>query len=332
MTTSMPTPVPTPTRQHSSDETERTERGLGPELTEAEAVEWDEELDIYDANEVTIWEIVYQTISPTMLIQIRDAATAHQLWMKLSAIHENKGFDDSIQPLKNAIWAVQLPNPDTCLTSGMVISTIYNEYDWHSSEQEVDKVQSNAALGAEMRGRNKGKSGFSGRKGSKPKPKSDKHCSNCDKEGHIYEDCWAPGGPREDKAPYKCCQQQKGKTIATASTKVKLTSKKTALAITAPLLHEEPEAAAAAQTRKLYYGIILDSGASIHMCPDSIGPGDVELSLPMGNGKSTEVMLKNALYTPGTAYSMISVPMLDAKGFKTVTEDGLCTLYMPRPR
>ena len=35
------------------------------------------------------------------------------------------------------------------------------------------------------------------KKGKKNKGESDKHCENCDKSGHVKDDCWAPGGGKE---------------------------------------------------------------------------------------------------------------------------------------
>ncbi|KZT54930.1 hypothetical protein CALCODRAFT_437907, partial [Calocera cornea HHB12733] len=58
-------------------------------MEQDEADKLEEAWEKYRAKEASIREIVYMTISPTTLIQVKDAPTAHELWVQLSAMHEN---------------------------------------------------------------------------------------------------------------------------------------------------------------------------------------------------------------------------------------------------
>ena len=53
------------------------------------------------------------------------------------------------------------------------------------------------------------------------KGKLDKHCKNCDKSGHIKDDCWSPGGRKEGQGPKqtkKGSKEQKKDQLAVKAT------------------------------------------------------------------------------------------------------------------
>jgi hypothetical protein len=102
-------------------------------------------------------------------------------------------------------------------------------------------------------------------------------------------------------------------------------------------------------------GAIVDSGVTSHFCPDrgkflnyvtiepqpihtadgttinTIGKGDVRLDLPLGN-KQTTVTLKNALYVPKMAFTLISTNQIAAAGLAIHFEDKMCKILSPGPK
>jgi len=102
-------------------------------------------------------------------------------------------------------------------------------------------------------------------------------------------------------------------------------------------------------------GAIIDSGATSHFCPDcdkfmnfvvielqaihtadgttinAVGRGDVKLELPLGNKRMT-VTLKNALYVPKMAFTLISTNWIAAAGLAIHFEDKMCKILSPAPK
>jgi hypothetical protein len=129
-------------------------------------------------------------------------------------------------------------------------------------------------------------------------------------------DCWAKGGGKEGQRPTGQGQRNGSKTAAN-----------TATAAPAP----SPDNYAFATFIQVGRGgTIIDSGVTSHFCPDrakfitfeaikaqdvcmadgttisALGQGDIKVDLLLGS-KYTTVTLKNTLYTPKMALTLISV-------------------------
>jgi hypothetical protein len=140
-------------------------------------------------------------------------------------------------------------------------------------------------------------------------------CYNYNKTGHFKTDCWAKGGGKEGQRPTGQGRRNGGKTAANT-------------AAAAPALSPDNYAfATSVQVGR--GGTNIDSGATSHFCPDctkfitfeaikaqdvctadgttisALGRGDIKVDLPLGN-KYTTVTLKNTLYTPKMALTLIS--------------------------
>jgi transposase InsO family protein len=102
------------------------------------------------------------------------------------------------------------------------------------------------------------------------------------------------------------------------------------------------------------HGAIIDSGATSHFCPDfskfqnyvpidpqdirtedgssvsAVGRGDVQIDLPLGD-KRTAITLRNTLYAPKMAFTLISTNRIASAGFAVLFEDRLCKILSPEP-
>lgn len=101
-------------------------------------------------------------------------------------------------------------------------------------------------------------------------------------------------------------------------------------------------------------GAIIDSGTTSHFSPDctkfitytktepqevhtadsssisAIGRGDLKIDLPLGM-KRTTVTLKDTLYTPKMAFTLISANKIVAAGLAVHFEDQMCKILSPAP-
>ena len=97
----------------------------------------------------------------------------------------------------------------------------------------------------------------------------------------------------------------------------------------------------------------MDSGASRYYCPDcdkfenyqpisgqnittadghtlrAVGAGDVHIELPNGT-KRTKAILKEAVYAPDMAFTLISVSWLDNAGSSIIFHKGMCIIKNPQ--
>ena len=104
-----------------------------------------------------------------------------------------------------------------------------------------------------------------------------------------------------------------------------------------------------------YRGAIIDSGATSHFCPDrskftsytsiepqsihtadsssvsAIGRGNVSIDLPLGKTHTT-VTLKDALYAPKMAFTLIATNQIAAAGLAVHFEDKICKILSPGPK
>lgn len=96
--------------------------------------------------------------------------------------------------------------------------------------------------------------------------------------------------------------------------------------------------------------IIIDCGTSNHFCPDkskfityetippepikvadgrsfsALGKGDIEVWVPNGEEDKTRLLLRNTLYAPNLAYTLLSVSTIDRAGFYTEMGGGECKI------
>ena len=109
------------------------------------------------------------------------------------------------------------------------------------------------------------------------------------------------------------------------------------------------------QIPKERLGACINSGASSHYCPDrtkfhnykpidnrdittadghilkAVGMGDVHIELPNGS-KRTRAVLKNAVYAPDMAFTLISIGRLDEAECTVTFRKGMCTIRNPQGR
>jgi hypothetical protein len=102
-------------------------------------------------------------------------------------------------------------------------------------------------------------------------------------------------------------------------------------------------------------GAIVDSGAMSHFCPDqtrflnfvtippqdihtadgsmlsAIGWGDIKVELPWGQKKTT-VTLKNTIYAPKMAFTLISTNWITAAGLAVLFEGHMCKILLHAPK
>ena len=225
---------------------------------------------------------------------------------------------ESYRPLLSSINAAARISQKV-LTLYELVNVISEEYEHcQLMDNRPLKKGSNAALSA---------SASTGKKhgnNSANTASQDITCYNCDRKGHYKADCWRSGGGKEGQRP-RCGQRRGGNS-----------QKQSANAATEPEQKDNyafatSDLASVAKQLNVpvdHRGAIIDSGATSHFCPDrekftnfvaiepqaihtadgttinAVGRGDVKLELPLGN-KRTTVTLKNALYVPQMAFTLI---------------------------
>jgi hypothetical protein len=179
-------------------------------------------------------------------------------------------------------------------------------------------------------------------------------CYNCNRTGHFKSDCWAKGGGKEGQRPGGQGRRGGGNytkpaanTAAAAAPPPPPANFAFATAAAVPHACAQPQALA-------QRGAIIDSGATSHFCPDcarfitftaiepqdvrtadgtcisALGRGDVEIELPLGEARTT-VTLRNALYTPKMALTLISTHRIAAAGFAVNFKSHNCNILTPAP-
>lgn len=186
---------------------------------------------------------------------------------------------------------------------------------------------------------------------STSKANSDITCFNCDRKGHYKTDCWRPGGGKEGQGPNQQWKKaDKGqKQTANAAAESSDPPKHFAF-VTSDLASVVKDLNVPVEKR----GAIMDSGATSHFCPDrskfsnfvtippqkihtadgstldAIGRGDVDINLPLGNER-TNVTLKNALYAPKMAFTLISTTRITSAGLAVLFEGRMCQILSKGP-
>ena len=254
---------------------------------------------------------------------------------------------ESYRPLLSSINATariaQKP-----LTPYELVNVISEEYEHRQlTDRRTPKKGSNTALTAKT-GATKGRNPT-----GTTQANQDVTCFNCDRKGHYKADCWRPGGGKEGQGPQQ--KQKKGarspKHAANSAKEPQGETQESYAFATSDLAGIAKGLKVPADRR----GAIVDSGATSHFCPDrtkfvtfqsispqqiytadgstlsAIGRGDVNIDLPLGD-KRTTVVLKDALYAPKMAFTLISANRIAGAGLAVHFEDRLCRILSPGPQ
>ena len=197
-----------------------------------------------------------------------------------------------------------------------------------------------------------------GQKGKwKPKSisKSNVECWNCHKIGHTKEDCWRPGGGAEGQGPHQnkgSKGSRQGPSANIANSILDSSDKEFAFTVTCTSTFEDV-ATALYSVPAIRRGAIIDSGASSHFCADrnkfnsfrpisqainaadgrtfqALGVGNVAIELPNGS-KITKVILRDVLYAPDVAFTLISMSRIVKAGFAVQFEGPWCEIMEVSP-
>ena len=170
-------------------------------------------------------------------------------------------------------------------------------------------------------------------------------CTNCKKKGHIKENCWAKGGRKEGQGPHQKKESKSKKKKGKAKANIANES-----------LSDEPDEPIAFMNFNCTTLIkdstgttqILDTGASSHRTPHrnllanysefakprkirAANKGTFEalgispLIMPTKiHGKETKIMLRDTLYAPDIAFTVISIGKCDDAGYQTMFAQQKC--------
>ena len=230
---------------------------------------------------------------------------------------------------------------------------------WHLTEEANSIVledsinKSNATMMAAT-SKSKDKNG----KG-KTKAKAKAYCTNpnCNKDGHMIDQCFEKGGGKE-KEVHKWVKKQAARKAASVSAHVADNVKKdkdknyTMLTYSIPddssTLIVTSDFKSEAHATSGANGIILNSGASSHFTPNrlklmnytdinpepiraadgctfsALSKGDLKVELPNKNQKLTPITLKNVYYSPHMVFTLMSVSCVDQAGFSVHQKWILC--------
>jgi hypothetical protein len=224
----------------------------------------------------------------------------------------------------------------TPLTPYDIVSFVTEEYEHRQlsvSRASHAKRGGNSALSVDN-----SRKGSAKAKGAGP----DTTCYNCQGKGHYKANCWSKGGGKEGQAPKRDLRRGASNLKPVASVAA---------------VPEAQKDYAFASTDAKPVGercVIIDSGATSHFCPDrakfvtfteiasqdvrmadgssvsAIGRGDVQIDLPLGT-KHTTVTLKNMLYTPKMAFTLISATRMATAGYAIHFEAKACKVLTPLP-
>src|SRR5262245_30941426 len=221
-----------------------------------------------------------------------------------------------------------------------IITVLIEEDDYRKKEQKSKKSKSgDQALNVNKR---------------KPGKNSNVKCNNCSRKGHVESDCFRPGGGKEGQAPWQKDQDKdKDKDKAKSANKVtdnNAKSEKGEGKYAFTVFSKDDQHALTASADKSEAAV--DSGASVHYCPDrskfvtyekvtgpaiyaadgramkAVGKGNIEIRLP-NKGDHTKVTLQDVYHVPDMTTTLISVACLDKAGFIAHFGRGLCRIEAP---
>jgi hypothetical protein len=233
------------------------------------------------------------------------------------------------------------------LTPYELINIVSEEYEHRLlTNRRMTKKGANSALSASVKG-----NGGRGRTSNSAPANPDAVCYNCKRKGHYKEDCWRKGGGKEGQGPN---QRKRGansqKHSANSASSSEPPTDNYAFATSA--LTSVAEQLCIPVERR---GAIIDSGASSHFCPDrakfenyvpiepqdihtadgttvsTVGRGDVKLDLPLGSERTT-VTLRDALYAPKMAFTLVSTNRITAAGMAIHFEGRMCHILTAGPK
>jgi hypothetical protein len=216
----------------------------------------------------------------------------------------------------------------TVLTPDLVISLITDEFDRCALKKPKEGQEE--ALGTDVK---KGK-----------KPKKDVECFNCKKKGHMKSDCWAKGGGKEGQGPKKRSQDSAATAEKSQQPDIE------AWAAIEEIEDEEYGLSVLVSKQPRSKGELYDSGASCHMSPFrnnfvsfcSVPPrpimaadkrlffangiGDLRIRVPNGESSYTPVILRNALYAPEMALTVVSIGRIAKAGLTVAFKGNTCKI------
>jgi hypothetical protein len=232
------------------------------------------------------------------------------------------------RPLINAI-SLSATHAKVTLTPDVVVQSLLEEFERLKIEEcQLKATESALAVG---KGRGKGRHASNSNGG-----KSDIECWKCGKKGHIKADCNSKGKKKE-----KDGDKKKGSESANAVIEDSEWAFTTTVA--GHILSRETSKFRGTEVD------VYDSGASTHMSPNrhrftsfkeipprritaaertvftATGIGNMRIAIP--NGKTTNhITLKDVLYCPDLAFTLISLVRCDKAGFAVLLRDQHCTI------
>lgn len=208
------------------------------------------------------------------------------------------------------------------------------EYDRHQARSTATNVE-NEALGTNTRG-------------PTDSNKFKTPCENCKRLGHAKKNCWAKGGGKEGQGPRGRRGKRGGKRATTSGNTAATDSDSDDVAFITSV--DGALLAGMKGTRAIKVTKVWDTGASTHMSPyrelfinftpinppksiraadkttfEAIGKGDMRIEVPNGRGNS-HILLKDVLYTPNIAFTLISIGHCDSAGLHCTFGGNRCLL------
>ena len=170
-------------------------------------------------------------------------------------------------------------------------------------------------------------------------------CTNCKKKGHIKENCWAKGGGKEGQVPFQKKQSKSKKKKGKMKVNVANESSSDELDEPIALMNFNCTALIKDSTGTTQ---ILDTGASSHMTPhknllanysefskprkicaankgtfEALGIGTLIMPTKI-HGKNMRIMLRDTLYAPDIAFTLISIGKCNDAGYQTMFAQQKC--------
>src|SRR6266550_3277062 len=231
-------------------------------LTDKEAEDMEEALDEYERKEASVREVIYETISQSMFLQIKNEPTASKLWSKLVSIMQEKGdliqvsiltklqtmiclADDDVRAhlgkmkeLKEQLEGMGAPVSDPSFAAMIrkslppcyrpllqtlsAAARINNKT--LTSDQIITSVHKEADELVVQKEADKAaeNAAMIAAYAKKKEQSQKKKCSNCKKTGHMKEECFRKGGGKEGQAPWDKKKKDEAKANAASTEDVSL--------------------------------------------------------------------------------------------------------------